>query len=176
MLFRSKLIRRHPHVFGDWQAESAEQVTINWDKIKAREREEKGEQPGSLLQSVGKGLPGLMRAFKLQAKAATVGFDWDSIDGAWEKVYEELQELIEAARHGEHQQTEAELGDMLFAVVNLARFLKIDPEVAILGTCEKFQRRFAFIEFRAREQGLKLNEMTLSQMDAIWNEAKQSNL
>ncbi len=171
-----KLIRRHPHIFGDWEAETAEQVTINWDKIKAREREEKGEQNLSLLQPVGKGLPGLMRAYKLQAKAATVGFDWDSIDGAWEKVHEELRELIEAAGGGEQHHTEAELGDLLFAVVNLARFLKVDPEVAILGTCEKFRRRFGYIESRAKEQGLDLNKMTLSQMDAIWNEAKRANL
>ncbi|MGE5653752.1 MAG: nucleoside triphosphate pyrophosphohydrolase [Bacillota bacterium] len=171
-----KLIRRHPHVFGDWEAETPEQVTINWDKIKAREREEKGEQPSSLLQAIGKGLPGLMRALKLQAKAATVGFDWDSIDGAWQKVHEELQELIEATRQGEHALVEAELGDLLFAVVNLARFLKVDPEVAVLGTCEKFQRRFAYIESRAQEQGLNLNKMTLSEMDAIWNEAKRAKL
>ena len=159
-----KLVHRHPHVFGDVKADTPEKVLVNWDALK---KEEKGKEDRlSILDGVPKYLPGLSKANKVQKKAAKVGFDWSEIDPVWDKVTEELQELKDA--QGAHK--EEELGDLLFAIVNLARFLHIDPEVAINKTIAKFQRRFRYIEKQAPKP---LEEMTLEEMDVYWEEAKK---
>ncbi|HWI62648.1 MAG TPA: nucleoside triphosphate pyrophosphohydrolase [Symbiobacteriaceae bacterium] len=164
-----KLVRRHPHVFGDVEAETAEDVTRNWEAIK---RQEKGAQaaPESLLKGVSTALPALSRAHEVQKKAAKVGFDWDNLEGPVTKVREELEEVLSAPP----DKVEGEIGDLLFACVNVARALKVDPEVALTGTTAKFIRRFQHIERRAAEQGRILSEMTLSDMDLLWEEAKQA--
>jgi len=169
-----KLIRRHPHVFGDLQADDADTVLRNWESIKKAEREEKGggDEPVSHLDGVPVALPALQRAERLQAKAARAGFDWDTVGPVWEKIEEELQELREAVESGDADKLEDELGDILFSVVNLARFLKVHPEQALQRTNAKFHRRFLHVEARARQEGRKLEEMTLDEMDAYWNEAK----
>lgn len=163
----TKLIRRHPHVFGDVQVSGAADVVRNWEAIKAQEQ---GQAPGGLLAGVGEGLPALTRALKVQRKAARVGFDWPDVRGPLEKVREELAEL-ETAGPGA---AEAELGDLLFAVVNVARFYGVDPEVALAGAVARFQRRFAHMEAGARAVNLKLEEMTPEEMDRLWVEAKNA--
>ncbi len=165
-----KMVRRHPHVFGDISVRDAAEVIVNWEKIKRREHP--GERPG-VLDGVPKGLPSLMRAFKLQAKAAKVGFDWNSVAPVWEKIYEELDELREAADGGAKEAVEGELGDVLFSVVNLARFFDIEPETALNVTNNKFIRRFARIEAEVKGRGLKWENFTLEQLDDLWNEAKK---
>lgn len=166
-----KMIRRHPHVFGDVTVENSDQVLVNWDKIKAQEQNLPCKE-NSLLTGIPKGLPALIRAAKLQAKAARVGFDWPDYQGAWEKVNEEMDELSSVIKTGEHEKITAELGDVIFAVVNLARLLKIDAEGALTATSDKFIRRFQYIEKRAIQLGLNLEKMSLNEMDNIWDEAK----
>jgi tetrapyrrole methylase family protein/MazG family protein len=165
-----KMVRRHPHVFGDISVRDAAEVIVNWERIKRREHP--GERP-SVLDGVPKGLPSLMRAFKLQAKAAKVGFDWNSVAPVWEKIYEELDELREAADGGPKEAVEGELGDVLFSVVNLARFFDIEPETALNVTNNKFIRRFARVEAAVKGRGLKWKDFTLEQLDDLWNEAKK---
>ncbi len=165
-----KMVRRHPHVFGDITVRDAAEVIVNWEQIKRREHP--GERPG-VLDGVPGGLPSLLRAFKLQSKAAKVGFDWNSIAPVWDKIFEELAELREAAGGDDKAQTEGELGDVLFSVVNLARFLDIDPETALNATNNKFVRRFAYIEASVKERGLKWENLTIEQLDNLWNEAKK---
>jgi tetrapyrrole methylase family protein / MazG family protein len=164
-----KLVRRHPHVFGDVQVETADDVTRNWQAIKQQEKGGAPEAPVSLMKGISGALPALSRANEVQKKAAKVGFDWDDVTGPASKVREELSEVLAAAP----EQVEGEVGDLLFAVVNLARMLKVDPEVALTGTVAKFVRRFQHIERRAAEQGRILSEMTLQAMDVLWDEAKQ---
>ncbi len=164
-----KLIRRHPHVFGDISVRDAAEVLLNWDAIKKREKTVK---PASVLDGVPKGLPALMRANKLQLKAAKVGFDWPEITPVWDKVAEEIAELQEAAETGDKAKIEGELGDVLFAVVNLGRFLGVEAEVALNGTNNKFVRRFHQMEQEAKGKGLKWKEMSLTEMDALWEAAK----
>lgn len=164
-----KLIRRHPHVFGDISVRDAAEVIVNWDAIKRREKQVK---PQSALDGVPPGLPTLLRANKLQMKAAKVGFDWDGIGPVWEKVAEELAELREAAQTGDLAHVEAELGDVLFAVVNLGRFLGVEAEVALNRTNNKFIRRFRQVEAAAKAGGRNLKEMTLAEMDALWEAVK----
>ncbi len=165
-----KMVRRHPHVFGDISVRDAAEVIVNWERIKRREHP--GERPG-VLDGVPKGLPSLMRAFKLQAKAAKVGFDWNSVAPVWEKIYEELDELREAADGGPKEAVEGELGDVLFSVVNLARFFDIEPETALNVTNNKFIRRIARVEAAVKGRGLKWKDFTLEQLDDLWNEAKK---
>ncbi len=166
-----KMVSRHRHVFGEEHAETAEDVVDLWEEIK---KEEKGSKTQtSVLKDVPPILPALMRSYKVQEKAAKVGFDWDHIDDAWKKVIEETEELHEAYKCGEKEKTEEELGDLLFAVVNVARFLKIEPELALAGTINKFIRRFEYIEEKSRETGKVLTEMTLGEMDELWEEAKK---
>ncbi|GLB61563.1 nucleoside triphosphate pyrophosphohydrolase [Cytobacillus sp. NCCP-133] len=163
-----KMVRRHPHVFGDVHADNEEDVLKNWQIIK---REEKGEKPESIMDSVPKSFPNLMRASEIQKKAAKVGFDWKEVEPAWEKVKEEISEFeSEAGKNSSHM--EAEFGDILFALVNIARFYKIDAEEAIRKTNEKFIRRFSYIEKRVRESGRNFEDYTLEQLDALWDEAK----
>ncbi|MGF7184178.1 tetrapyrrole methylase family protein/MazG family protein [Desulfitispora alkaliphila] len=168
-----KMIRRHPHVFSDECAETADKVLANWEEIKKQERADEGDEP-TILQ-VPNQLPALMRAEKLQAKAAKVGFDWPDSSGVWEKLQEEIQELDEALRTAGVGSSEVknELGDILFALCNLARWLKIDPEEALRSTCNKFTNRFQFIEREVMKSNKKMEKMTLAQLDNLWNEAKK---
>jgi|LSQX01.1.fsa_nt_gb tetrapyrrole methylase family protein/MazG family protein len=168
-----KMKRRHPHVFGDVQAADAKAVLANWEAIKQAERKEEDPQEKSLLSDLPRHLPALMYAEKAQKKAATVGFQWQNVHGAWEKLHEEIRELEEAIAAGNLEEQDAELGDVLFVLVNVARYLGIDPEAALRRTTEKFIRRFRFIEQSAARRGQTLHEMTLSEMDAYWNEAKK---
>jgi tetrapyrrole methylase family protein/MazG family protein len=170
-----KMVRRHPHVFGSVEVENTEEVLQNWEEIK---KQEKGEADSSLLAGVSYSLPNLMRAFELQKKAAKVGFDWQEISPALEKVKEELLEF-EAELGGMDGQSELakkEFGDLLFAFVNVARFLKIHPEEALFETNEKFVRRFQFIEKRVADSGRNFSDFTLDELDQFWDEAKRKGL
>jgi len=162
----TKMIRRHPHVFGDEQARSAALAKTFWEDNKAREREGKPKQ--GVLASVPVALPGLTRALKLQSKAAKVGFDWPSVDNVYDKIAEEIEEFKTAP---DDKRTE-EFGDILFAMANVARHLGIDPEAALRATNAKFERRFAHIEARLAERGKEPGDSDLAEMDALWNEAK----
>lgn len=164
-----KLIRRHPHVFGDISVQDAAEVIVNWDAIKRREKKEKAQ---SALDGVPHGLPALLRANKLQLKAAKVGFDWDDIAPVWDKVAEEVSELRQAVQSGAPAQIEDELGDVVFAVVNLGRFLGVEAEVALNGTNNKFIRRFQQMEAVVRAQGRKWQELDLAKMEQLWQAAK----
>ncbi|OPX91742.1 nucleoside triphosphate pyrophosphohydrolase [Pelotomaculum sp. PtaB.Bin117] len=166
-----KITRRHPHVFGSATARNSYEVTLNWEKIKAGEKGR--NKPASLLDSVSMALPALMRAVKLQKKAASVGFDWPDYRGAMEKYHEELDELRHAISTGDEKQVEKEMGDLLFSVVNLARLLGVEPESALASTSEKFVKRFRYIENRARYTGKELSKCSLSELDAWWEEAKK---
>ncbi|KKM10911.1 nucleotide pyrophosphohydrolase [Clostridiales bacterium PH28_bin88] len=166
-----KMIRRHPHVFGEVEAETPSEVKANWDQIKAAEKEEAGQKSA---MDIPRALPALMRAEKVQQAAARVGFDWPEVSGAWEKVGEELRELKASVENGDAGTVREEMGDVLFAVVNVARFLGIHAEEALGRSVEKFIRRFRHIETRAQEQGRNLAEMTLEEMDIFWEEAKKS--
>lgn len=164
-----KLIRRHPHVFGDVQADTPDEVVKNWEAIKASE---KPTQKASLLDGVARHLPALFRAQKLQEKAARVGFDWDHIADVAEKVREETEELISAHETSSQEQTQEEFGDLLFALVNLSRFLNICPEEALTQTNEKFRTRFRYIETELSNAGKTPQEATLQEMDKLWEAAK----
>ena len=159
-----KMVRRHPHVFGEITVEDAAEVVRNWERIK---REEKDR--GGVLAGVPREFPALLKACKLQGKAAKVGFDWPDVAPVWEKVDEELQELREAASEVAR---EDELGDALFAMVNLARFLHVEPETALLKACLKFEKRFGFIEKQLQEKGVSWQQSSLTELDALWNAAK----
>jgi tetrapyrrole methylase family protein / MazG family protein len=169
-VLNEKLIRRHPHVFGEVQADTSAQVVQNWEQIKAEEKKDKGQERKSHLSGIPRDLPALMYAYKLQKKAAHVGFDWDDVKDVYSKVDEEYQEVKEAKTKEELRE---EMGDLLFAVVNLARFLKIDPEEALALTNKKFTRRFQYIEERLAEQGKDFAKTTLTEMESYWQEAKQ---
>lgn len=168
-----KMVRRHPHVFGEITVRDAAEVVVNWEQIKKREKA--GERT-KVLDGIPIGLPTLMTAYKLQAKAAKVGFDWADIGPVWDKVAEELAELREAAALSEAeraQKTEDELGDVLFAVVNLARFMGIEPETALNHTNNKFRQRFNYIETKLKEQSIAWQDMNLAALDVLWDEAKK---
>ena len=179
----SKMIRRHPHVFADEEGKTVDRVQDAWARIKAEEKAAKAARRAAeglapvvkgLLDEVGTGMPGLTRAVKLQEKAGTVGFDWNDPKAVLAKIREELDEIeaeIDAPSPSPARQ-EDELGDVLFAVANLARHLRLDPEKALRGTNEKFRRRFAHIEKRLAEKGLTPAEASLDEMEAIWGEAK----
>jgi len=165
-----KMIHRHPHVFGDVSAETSSEVLKNWEEIK---KKEKGNiDQASVLQDVPINLPALMRGYKVQQKAAQVGFDWDDTAYVFAKIREEIDELEEQYKKSDKDGIEDELGDVLFSVVNLSRFLKVDPELSLSRSTNKFIRRFKYVEQRASELGKKLNEMTLAEMDVLWEEAK----
>lgn len=180
MEITEKMVRRHPHVFGSAEVSGSADVVINWERIKAGEKLSKGEAGESVLDGIPRGLPALMRAEKIQSKAAKVGFDWPDYRGAWEKVLEEIQEVKEVLHKatlpmGEDkpERLKEELGDLLFAIVNVARFFKIDAEEALTVTNNKFIRRFAYIEQRIRSQGRNLEETNLEELDKIWEESKK---
>jgi MazG family protein len=166
-----KLIRRHPHVFGDSSVSDTEGVLAQWDAIKATE---KPNAPRSLLHGVGKGLPALMKAQKLQKKAAKVGFDWPEVAPVFGKIREETAELEEALKEGKQACIEHELGDLLFSVVNLARKIGVDAEAALAGTNERFSQRFAGVEQKLAADGLSMEQATLEQMDAAWELVKKT--
>ncbi len=165
-----KLISRHTHIFGDAKADTAEQVIENWEAIKKKEKQIKSQT--GVLKDVPSNLPALMRSYKVQQKAAQVGFDWDDIEDVFGKVDEEIQELRDVYRSKNVERITDELGDALFALVNLSRFLEIQPELALTGTVGKFIRRFEYIEQQSAKEGKKLEDMSLAEMDVLWNEAK----
>jgi MazG family protein len=169
----SKLVRRHPHVFGEETAESAGDVKRIWGEVKAEEKKQKGRDEEGLLATVPRALPALVEGQQIASRAAAVGFDWENAGQVIEKLHEELGELEEARRGGAAEEIEGELGDLLFVLVNLARFVKVDPEQALRKTNAKFRERFAYIERRLAERGLKPQESTIQEMEALWQEAKR---
>jgi MazG family protein len=166
----SKMIARHPHVFGGASLRTAEEQTEAWERGKAEERAKRGD---GLLADVPAALPGMTRAVKLQKRAATVGFDWTRIDDVLEKLDEEVAELAAAARSKDADEIEDEFGDLLFVMANVARHLKVDPEAALRRANAKFERRFAHIERRLAETGRPLPGASLEEMEALWTEAKR---
>jgi MazG family protein len=171
----AKLIRRHPHIFAGATAETAAAVKTRWDEIKNQEKVEKGieQSSGSMLDDVLPSFPALVEANKLAKKAAAVGFEWKEIGGVVEKLEEEAAELVRARESLDHEEIEHELGDMLFTLVNLARFLNVDPEQALRKTNSRFRERFAHIETRLAQMGSSLSDANLDQMDELWQEAKR---
>ena len=163
-----KLIYRHPHVFGDVTVTGTGEVLANWDELKKKEKHQ--ETAADSVDAVARSLPGLWRAEKIQKKAAKVGFDWDSVDGAMDKLREETDELQTAIAEGSN--VSEELGDLLFAAVKVARFFHIDPEEALEGTCEKFIRRFSAVEAAVTAQGQDMKDVDVSQLMVYWNRAK----
>lgn len=169
-----KLILRHPHIFSDVLANTTNQVLINWDEIK---KNEKGHLTHSeVINSVAKSLPSLIRSQKIQKKAAKIGFDWDNVNGAIDKAYEELAELKEAIDLKDEKNIKEELGDLLFAVVNISRFVGCDSEQALYDACDKFSNRFSKMEQFALEEGKKMEELSLKEMDILWDKTKVFNL
>ncbi|MBM3618399.1 MAG: nucleoside triphosphate pyrophosphohydrolase [Alphaproteobacteria bacterium] len=170
-----KLIRRHPHVFGEAEIRTAEAQTASWEAIKAEERNEKAGKQAGILDNVPKALPALTRALKLQKRAAKVGFDWASPEPVFAKLNEEVAELREALAEGaSKEKLTDELGDILFVCANLARQFDIEPEEALRGTNRKFERRFRFIEQSLSAQGRTPDEASLEEMDALWDAAKKT--
>jgi tetrapyrrole methylase family protein/MazG family protein len=164
-----KLVRRHPHVFGDQVIRSSEEQITNWEQIK---KAEKGEERKSALSGVPPHLPALMKAQKITEKAARVGFDWEHTDQVFAKVLEELHEFEETMAAGDQERMEAELGDLLFAIVNLGRFLAINPEEALRKTITRFSKRFSHVEETLHSRGTAMKDATLAEMDNLWEEAK----
>lgn len=170
----AKMVRRHPHVFGDKTAENEEEVMKNWQEIK---EQEKGGAVKSLLEGAGKGLPNLLKAYELQKEAAKVGFDWETVAPILDKVKEEIEELSEEiTQKGQQEDILLEYGDLLFALVNFARHYDINPEEALFKANQKFMRRFAYIEQRAIENGKSVDSYSLEELDSFWNEAKKQGL
>jgi len=167
-----KLIRRHPHVFGEQSAETAGDVKRIWGEVKAAEKKDKGRQDG-LLAPVPRALPALVEAQQISSRAAAAGFDWENPEQVLDKLHEELGEFSEARRQSSHDELENEMGDLLFVLVNLARFVKVDPEQALRRTNTKFRKRFAYIEDKLAERGRKLEDSNIAEMEALWQEAKQ---
>ena len=167
-----KIVRRHPHVFGDVKLDGVDGVLQNWEKLKEKERGEKKEDKG-LLDGVPAALPALTQALEYQDRAARVGFDWPEVEGVLDKVREEIEEIKQAKNLDE---VTAELGDLFFVLVNLARWRKVDAESALRGTNIKFKKRFGYVEQGAKKQGRNLSDMTLEEMDILWNEAKKLGL
>jgi XTP/dITP diphosphohydrolase len=164
-----KLIERHPHIYGEVKVANAEDVKNNWEKIKMKEKDRK-----SVLDGVPKSLPAMVKAYRMQEKARGVGFDWENATQVWEKVNEEIQELQEEVKSNDHERMEKEFGDLLFSLINYARFIGVNPEDALERTNKKFIQRFRFIEEQTNKQGKHLKELTLKEMDAFWDEAKKS--
>lgn len=167
-----KLIIRHPHVFGDVNADTTEQVLKNWDAIKMKTKSQKTQTQAIL--SVSKALPSLMRSTKIQQKAAKVGFDWENVNGALDKLFEECEELKAAVKNNDAENQREELGDVLFSAVNVARFLNIDSEHALYDACDKFTDRFSSVERLANERGIDMKTASLSVLNSLWDEVKLS--
>jgi XTP/dITP diphosphohydrolase len=162
-----KLIDRHPHIYADVEVANEEEVKQNWEKLKLKEGKK------SVLEGVPSSLPALVKASRIQDKVAGVGFDWEAPNQVWEKVEEELQEFKEEVKSGNKDAMESEFGDVLFSMVNYARFLKINPEDALERTNKKFKKRFQYLEAKAKDLGKNLSDMSLSEMDVFWEEAKR---
>ncbi|MCZ8229790.1 nucleoside triphosphate pyrophosphohydrolase [Flavobacterium sp.] len=162
-----KLIHRHPHIYGDTVVENEEEVKQNWEKLKLKEGKK------SVLEGVPRSLPALVKASRIQDKVKGVGFDWEEPHQVWDKVQEELQELQEEVAAGNQDKMESEFGDVLFSMINYARFLNINPEDALERTNKKFIERFQYLESKADQLGKPLMDMTLAEMDVFWNEAKK---
>lgn len=182
-----KMIRRHPHVFGDKDATSASEVLDIWDKVKLAERKNAAEQnadeqkgaeqitfaePEGLLDSIPVSFPALMQASKISRKAVSVGFEWDSVEAVWEKVEEEIAEFKQACAEGNAQAMELEFGDILFTLVNVARKVKVDPESALRATCRKFRDRWAFMEGAAWASGKNIEDLSMDELQELWDQAK----
>ena len=186
----AKMVRRHPHVFADTVADDSAEVLRNWEAIKAEEKRAAGkmdsQNDASILNGVSTRAPALMEAHQLSTKAARVGFDWKSIDDIFDKLHEEIEELrvairehaestaAEDLREAEHARVREEVGDVIFAVTNIARHLKIEPEAALKLTNRKFRKRFGYIEEKMKASGLRLDAATLDEMEALWQESKRS--
>ena len=173
-----KLIRRHPHIFSDTQVEDSAEVSRNWDEIKKQEKKEKSSNQENLYQetildSVPKNLPSLLEALKIQEKVGKVGFDWDTIEEVEEKVREEEEELRQAIKEGDQDHIEEEFGDLLFTLVSIGRFLKIEAEEALFKTNNKFRRRFSYIEGKMGEKSMKLAKINRKNMEKLWKESKK---
>jgi MazG family protein len=164
-----KLVRRHPHVFGDVEADDAEQVLVNWEKLKNEERRAENK---SVLSGVPQALPALLKAARLTEKAARVGFDWRRTEDVFHKLDEEIAELREAVAREDVAEIEDEIGDLLFTLANIARKVKVNSEEALQSTNRKFMRRFESMEAAVRERGRNLDQLTLEEMDALWDAAK----
>ena len=165
-----KLIERHPHVFGDISVSSTDEVLSNWDTIKRKSKGQKTQ--GSSMLKVPKELPALMRAQKIQSKAKKAGFDWDNIDGAFEALYSELDELKSAMKNGNADEIKGEMGDLLFSCVNVSRFLDVDSEEALTISNEKFISRYVLVERLAEERNVNMKETPIEELDKLWKEAK----
>ena len=163
-----KLIFRHPHIYGDIKVKDEEEVKKNWELLKLKEENKR------VLSGVPNGLPSIIKAQRIQDKAAGVGFDWKSLENVWEKVQEEMIEFQTEVEKKDFSKIENEFGDLLFSLINYARFLKINADTSLERTNQKFINRFNYIEQKAKDQGLQLNEMSLSQMEFLWTEAKTS--
>jgi len=162
-----KLVNRHPHIYGDVKVADEEEVKLNWEKLKLKEGKK------SVLEGVPKSLPAMVKAYRIQEKVKQVGFEWETTEQVWEKVEEETAELKEAIANEGQQRTEAEFGDLMFSLINYARFIKVDPETALERTNKKFISRFKAMEQQAVANKKPLTEMTLEEMDDIWNEVKK---
>ena len=165
-----KMILRHPHVFGDADYKTREEVLVHWEAQKKKE----GKLRDSILEGVPKTLPALLRAQRLQDRVSRVGFDWERIEDIFKKLDEEVREFKEAVERKKEGETEDELGDILFMIVNISRFINVNPEEALRKTISKFISRFRFIEMAAADFGKKLSDMTLAEMDSLWDEAKKT--
>lgn len=166
-----KLIVRHPHVFSDVTADTSEKVLENWDKIKMQTKSQKSRTQA--MRSVSRSLPGLMRSQKIQEKAAKAGFDWDNVNGALDKLEEEIAELKQAIKNNDSENQFEEFGDVLFSAVSVSRFLGVDSEKALYFSCDKFIERFDKAEQAAKEQGINMKDADLNTLDSLWNQAKE---
>jgi XTP/dITP diphosphohydrolase len=162
-----KLISRHPHIYGDVRVNNQEDVKRNWEQLKLKEGK------SSVLEGVPKSLPAMVKANRIQDKVAGVGFDWEKPEQVFEKLQEELAELTHEVKQNDRDKIEAEFGDVLFSMINYARFLKVDPESALERTNKKFSKRFMYLEAKAKEMGKSLSEMSLQEMDVFWEQAKK---
>lgn len=162
-----KLVHRHPHIYGDVEAKTEEEVKANWEELKLKEGKK------SVLQGVPKSLPAVVKASRIQEKVKGVGFDWDNKDQVWDKVQEEIQEFREEEKNGNKERMEEEFGDLMFSLINYARFIGVNPEDALEKTNRKFIKRFQYLEKKTNNQNQSLKEMSLEEMEAIWQEAKK---
>jgi len=169
----AKLIRRHPHVFGEETANTGSQVLKRWNEIKAEEKKKKGLAPSGMLDSIPRNLPALVEAQHIASRAAGAGFDWPNIGEVLAKLDEERTEFEAVMAEGPQERIEDELGDLLFVIVNIARFVKVDPEQALRRTNAKFRKRFAHVEEGVAARGKKLNETPIAEMEELWQEAKR---
>ena len=169
-----KLIRRHPHVFAQGDARTPDDVKRRWDEIKQQEKKERGDAPKSLLASLPRNMPALVEAQQIASKAAAVGFDWENVEQVIDKLHEELEELRAARESGDIEHIEHELGDMLGVMVNIARFVHVDPEQALRRANARFRRRFGYVEEKLNERGRRFEDSNIDEMEALWQEAKRN--